>query len=119
MTGSTIKLGVLTDRTGVFCATATDITNAHALYWENAGRVCSGRYTVALDIRDTAYSPQQAVQRYSAMTGGVLAMQQTVGSPSNAALADRYQADDMVNVRTGWARSLTANPNNIVPGRHL
>jgi len=56
------------------------------------------------------------VQQYSAMTGDVLAMQQTVGSPSNAALADRYQADDMVNLRTGWARSLTANPTTSVPG---
>ena len=83
--GNTITLGVLTDLTGVFAALGKDITNANTMYWKD-NKVCDN-YDVKLDVQDTGYVPQQGVQLYSGMKDSILAMQQTIGSPINTALA--------------------------------
>jgi ABC-type branched-subunit amino acid transport system substrate-binding protein len=116
--GDTITLGALTDLSGVFAALGKDVTNAQDLYWEqqNAkGGVC-GKYQVKTEVKDHGYVVQNAVQLYSAMKGDVLAIEQTIGSPVNVALADQLQADKMVNIPEAWARSLTENPQNAVVG---
>jgi hypothetical protein len=71
--GTTIRLGVLTDLTGVFAALGTDITNANTLYWQDH-QVCD-TYDVELDVQDTGYVPQNGVQLYSGMKDDNLAMQ--------------------------------------------
>jgi len=116
--GDVITLGVLTDLTGVFAALGTDITNAHALYWEkqNAGEKVCGRYTVELNVKDTGYVPQQGVQLYSGMKDDILAMQQTIGSPINTALEQQYEADKITNLPSAWARNLTNIEGNGVVG---
>ena len=116
--GTTISLGVLTDLTGVFAALGADLTNAHTLYWEkqNAGDKVCGTYTVELDVKDTGYVPAQGVQFFSGMRDEVLAMQQTIGSPINAALAETYKAESVVNIPPAWARSLTELPGTATPG---
>ena len=116
--GTTIKLGVLTDLTGVFAALGADLTNAHALFWkkQNAGEKVCGTYTVELDVKDTGYVPAQGVQFYSGMKDEVLAMQQTIGSPINAALSPEYRTDKIVNIPTAWARSLTELPGTATQG---
>lgn len=112
--GDTITLGVLTDLTGVFASLGTDITNANTLFWEE-NMVCD-RYSVELDVQDTGYVPQQGVQLYSAMKDNVLAMQQTIGSPINTALAPEYEADGIVNFPSAWAANLTEIPGTGVVG---
>jgi ABC-type branched-subunit amino acid transport system substrate-binding protein len=112
--GTTIKLGVLTDLTGVFAALGKDITNANTLYWEN-NKVCD-TYDVELDVQDTGYVPQQGVQLYSGMKDSILAMQQTIGSPINTALAPEYEADQIVNFPSAWAKTLTEIPGTGVVG---
>ena len=112
--GTTITLGVLTDLTGVFAALGQDITNAQQLFWQD-NQVCD-TYTVELDIQDTNYVPQNGVQLYSAMEPNILAMQQTIGSPINTALAPEYEADQIVNFPSAWARTLTEIPGTGVPG---
>jgi ABC-type branched-subunit amino acid transport system substrate-binding protein len=116
--GTEITLGVLTDLTGVFSALGTDITNANTLFWEkqNAGDKVCGEYTVKLDIKDTGYVPQQGVQLYSGMKDNVLAMQQTIGSPINTALEATYEADQIINLPSAWARNLTKLEGNTVVG---
>ena len=116
--GSTIKLGVLTDLTGVFAALGADLSNAHTLFWEqqNAGDKVCGEYTVELDTQDTGYVPANGVQLYSGMKDEVLAMQQTIGSPINAALSEQYEAENVVNIPPAWARSLTELPGTATPG---
>ena len=101
--GTAITLGVLTDLTGVFAALGNDITNANKLFWED-NQVCD-TYDVELDIQDTGYVPQQGVQLYSGMKDGVLAMQQTIGSPINTALAPEYEADEIVNFPSAWSKT--------------
>jgi ABC-type branched-subunit amino acid transport system substrate-binding protein len=112
--GETIRLGVLTDLTGVFAALGKDITNANTLFWEE-NKVCD-TYTVELDVQDTGYVPQQGVQLYSGMKDNVLAMQQTIGSPINTALAPEYEADQIVNFPSAWSKTLTEIPGTGVVG---
>jgi ABC-type branched-subunit amino acid transport system substrate-binding protein len=112
--GTTIKLGVLTDLTGVFAALGKDITNANELFWKE-NKVCD-TYDVTLDVQDTGYVPQQGVQLYSGMKDSILAMQQTIGSPINTALAPEYESDQIVNFPSAWARTLTEIPGTGVVG---
>ncbi len=112
--GTTIRLGVLTDLTGVFAALGQDITNGNTLYWED-NQVCD-TYDVELDVQDTGYVPQTGVQLYSSMEPNVLAMQQTIGSPINTALAPEFESDVMTNFSSAWARTLTEIPGTGVLG---
>lgn len=112
--GETIRLGVLTDLTGVFAALGNDITNANSLFWKE-NKVCD-TYSVELDVQDTAYNPQTGVQLYSGMKDSVLAMQQTIGSPINTALAPEYEADQIVNFPSAWSKTLTQIPGTGVLG---
>ncbi|MCV2489886.1 ABC transporter substrate-binding protein [Geodermatophilus sp. YIM 151500] len=112
--GTTITLGVLTDLTGVFAALGNDITNANTLFWQN-NQVCD-TYDVELNIQDTGYVPQQGVQLYSSIQDSVLAMQQTIGSPINTALAPEYESDQIVNFPSAWSKTLTQIPGTGVLG---
>ncbi len=112
--GKTIKLGVLTDLTGVFAALGKDLTNSNTLYWKDH-QVCD-TYDVELDVQDTGYVPQTGVQLYSGMKDSVLAMQQTIGSPINTALAPEYEADTIVNFPSAWSKTLTEIPGTGVVG---
>jgi ABC-type branched-subunit amino acid transport system substrate-binding protein len=112
--GKTINLGVLTDLTGVFAALGKDLTNSNTLYWKDH-KVCK-TYNVKLDVQDTGYVPQTGVQLYSGMKDNILAMQQTIGSPINAALAPQYQADSIVNFPSAWSKTLTEIPGTGVVG---
>jgi ABC-type branched-subunit amino acid transport system substrate-binding protein len=112
--GNTINLGVLTDLTGVFAALGKDITNANTMYWKD-NKVCD-KYDVKLNVQDTGYVPQTGVQLYSGMKDSILAMQQTIGSPINTALAPAYTADKMVNFPSAWAQTLTEIPGTGVVG---
>jgi ABC-type branched-subunit amino acid transport system substrate-binding protein len=112
--GETIKLGVLTDLTGVFAALGKDLTNSNQLYWKDH-KVCD-TYAVDLDIQDTGYVPQTGVQLYSGMKDSVLGMQQTIGSPINTALAPEYEADQIVNFPSAWSKTLTEIPGTGVVG---
>ncbi|GAC1537389.1 MAG: ABC transporter substrate-binding protein [Acidimicrobiales bacterium] len=116
--GKEITLGVLTDLTGIFAALGKDLTDSQQLYWDkqNAkGGIC-GKYTVKLLVKDHGYIVQNGVQLYSAIKDQVLALQQTVSSPINTALADSETTDKMVNIPEAWAPNLVKNPGNMLPG---
>lgn len=118
VSGDTITLGALTDLTGVFAALGKDITNAQALYWEkqNAGAKVCGKYTVKLEVKDHGYVTQQGVSLYSSIRDDVLAIEQTIGSPINTALAPQFESDHMVNIPAAWAQSLTEVKENAIVG---
>jgi len=118
ITGNTITLGLLTDLSGVFAALGKDLTDTQQLYWDqkNAkGGVC-GKYQVKLLVKDHGYVVQNAVQLYAGMKDQILALQHTIGSPINTALADQFVSDKMINIPEAWAPNLTKNPFNVVPG---
>ena len=118
VSGDTITLGSLTDLTGVFAALGKDITNAQAMYWEkqNAGNKVCGKYKVKLSVKDHGYVTQQGVSLYGSLRDNVLAIEQTIGSPINTALAPKLESDHMVNIPAAWAQSLTENPTNAIVG---
>ena len=89
--GKTIKLGVLTDLTGVFAALGKDLTNSNTLYWKDH-KVCD-TYNVELDVQDTGYVPQTGVQLYSGMKDSIL------GDAADHRLADQHRARARVRGR--------------------
>jgi ABC-type branched-subunit amino acid transport system substrate-binding protein len=117
ITASTIKLGVLTDLSGVFAPLAKPLTQANQLFWkqQNAkGGVC--KRTVQLDIKDHGYDPQKAVVQYRDMSQNVAALQQLLGSPVTAALLPTLKTDSMLSLLSAWPSSLLSNDNIIVVG---
>jgi len=117
VTAKTIKLGVLTDLSGVFAPLAKPLTQANQLYWkdQNAkGGVCQRK--VELVIKDHGYDPQKAVVQYRDISSGVAGLQQLLGSPVTAALLPTLKQDSMLSLLSAWPSSLLSNDNIIVVG---
>jgi ABC-type branched-subunit amino acid transport system substrate-binding protein len=117
VTASTIKLGVLTDLSGVFAPLAKPLTQANQMFWkqQNAkGGVC--KRTVQLVIKDHGYDPQKAVVQYRDMSQSVAGLQQLLGSPITAALLPTLKTDSMLALLSAWPSSLLSNDNIIVVG---
>jgi ABC-type branched-subunit amino acid transport system substrate-binding protein len=117
VTADTIRLGVLTDTSGVFAGLGVPLNNGNSAFWkaQNAkGGVCGRQVT--LDVRDHGYDPQKAVSLYRQMRERVLAFNQLLGSPMTAALLPSIQEDNMVSVLASWSSPLTANPNLVIVG---
>lgn len=115
--GNEITLGVLTDQTGIFAATGKDVTNGQQLFWDNQnskGGVCGK--TVKLQIEDSGYNVQKAVQQYAGLKNDSLALQQLLGSAISNALNQQTEADKIVAIPEAWASSLTDNPYYAVVG---
>ncbi len=115
--GNQITLGVLTDQTGIFAATGKDVTNGQQLFWDNQntkGGVCGK--TVKLQIEDSGYNVQKAVQQYASLKNDSLAFQQLLGSAISNALTQQTQSDKIVAIPEAWASSLTDNPYYAVVG---
>ena len=107
--GNTIKLGVLTDLTGVFAALGKDITNAQPLYWKDH-KVCD-KYNVKLDVKDHGYDTQKGIQLYSSIHN------RRPGDRADHRLADQHRAAARSSRPTtwstfppAWAQSLTEIP---------
>lgn len=110
VTDKTIKLGILTDESGVFAAFGIPQTQAQKLYWkqQNAkGGVC-GRQ-VSLTVDDHGYVVQKAVSEYQSLRTSVLALQSMLGSPETAALLPSLKSDNMPTMATTWAANLLAD----------
>jgi ABC-type branched-subunit amino acid transport system substrate-binding protein len=117
VTDKTIKLGVLTDLSGVFAPLAKPLTQANQLYWKDRnarGGVC--QRTVELEIKDHGYDPQKAVVQYRDIASGVAGLQQLLGSPVTAALLPTLKQDSMLALLSAWPSSLLSNDNIIVVG---
>jgi ABC-type branched-subunit amino acid transport system substrate-binding protein len=117
VTEKAIKLGILTDLSGVFAPLAKPLTEANQLYWkdQNAkGGVCKRQ--VQLVIKDHGYDPQKAVVQYRDISSGIAGLQQLLGSPITAALLPTLKQDSMISLLSAWPSSLLSNDNIIVVG---
>jgi ABC-type branched-subunit amino acid transport system substrate-binding protein len=117
VTATTIKLGALTDLSGVFAPLAEPLTQANQLYWKqrNAdGGVCQRK--VELEIKDHGYDPQKAVVQYRDFSADILGLQQLLGSPITAALLPTMTDDSMIALLSAWPSSLLSNENIIIVG---
>jgi ABC-type branched-subunit amino acid transport system substrate-binding protein len=109
ITDSKIRLGVLTDLSGVFAPLADPGLKATQLYWkeQNAnGGVCERQ--IELVVKDHGYDPQKAVVQYRDISPDVAAMQQLLGSPITAALLPTLETDSMLSLLVAWPSSLLA-----------
>jgi ABC-type branched-subunit amino acid transport system substrate-binding protein len=117
VTKSTIRLGVLTDTSGVFAGLGGPLVDGNRLFWKNQnskGGVCNRQ--VELVVRDHGYDPQKGVSLYREIEPDVLALQQLLGSPVAAALLPSIQKDELLTALAAWPSQLTANPNIMVSG---
>jgi ABC-type branched-subunit amino acid transport system substrate-binding protein len=107
ITATSIKLGVITDLSGVFAPLTSIVTHANQQYWKerNAqGGVCDR--TVDLEIKDYGYDVQKGVIAYRDVAPSVAAIQQLVGSPLTTALLPTLKTDRMLSVLAAWPSSL-------------
>jgi ABC-type branched-subunit amino acid transport system substrate-binding protein len=117
VTANAIRLGVLTDTSGVFAGLGGPLVDGNKLFWKlqnQKGGVC-GRQ-VELMVKDHGYDPQKGVSLYREIEPDVLALQQLLGSPVAAALLPSIQEDGLLTALAAWPSQLTANPNILVSG---
>jgi ABC-type branched-subunit amino acid transport system substrate-binding protein len=117
VSGDTIRLGVLTDQTGVFAGVGKSISQGRQLYWDqknSQGGVCNRR--VEFVVKDHGYNPQQAVAGYAQVKDNVLALDELLGSPVIAALGPTIQTDQMLTFAASFSSSLLSNPYVVVTG---
>jgi ABC-type branched-subunit amino acid transport system substrate-binding protein len=104
-----IYLGVISDLTeGPFAALAVPITDAQKAFWKRvneAGGIGGYDIDVTKYVRDNKYNPQIHNQVYQEIKGEVLALAQTLGSPTTAAIIKDMKANDVVGAPASWTSS--------------
>ncbi|GHB00661.1 ABC transporter substrate-binding protein [Streptomyces chryseus] len=112
VTDKTIKLGVLTDMTGVYASLGKSVTQAQQLYVKQVnadGGICGRK--VELVVRDHGYDPQKAVSGYTELSPQVLGFAQFIGSPFVAAVKQRVDGQDKgLVIPQAWSASLLGSP---------
>lgn len=101
-----IYLGIISDLTeGPFRALAVPITDAQKAFWKRvnqAGGIGDYEVDVTKYIRDNKYNPQTHNQVYQEIKGSVLALAQTLGSPTTAAILPDMKSSNVVAAPAAW-----------------
>jgi ABC-type branched-subunit amino acid transport system substrate-binding protein len=101
-----IYLGIISDLTeGPFRALAVPITDAQKAFWKRvnaAGGIGDYEVDVTKYIRDNKYNPQTHNQVYQEIKPSVLALAQTLGSPTTAAILGDMKASNVVASPAAW-----------------
>ncbi len=112
VTDKTIKLGALTDMTGVYASLGKSVTQAQQLYVKKTnadGGICGRK--IELTVRDHGYDPQKAVSGYTELSPQVLGFAQFIGSPFVAAVKQRIDGQDKgLVIPQAWSASLLGSP---------
>lgn len=113
VTATEIRLGALTDMTGVYASLGKSVTQAQQLWIKEAnaaGGIC-GRQ-LELTVRDHGYDPQKALAGYTELEPQVLGFAQFIGSPFVAAAKDRIDGQDKgLVIPQAWSASLLGSPS--------
>jgi ABC-type branched-subunit amino acid transport system substrate-binding protein len=107
VTADKIRLGQITDLSGVFAPVATAFTQAQNMFWKKqnaAGGVCGRKVT--LTNKDGAYDVQKSVSLYRDAEPDIAAVSQIVGSPIIAALLPTIERDSMLTLAAAWPPTL-------------
>ncbi len=101
-----IYLGIISDLTeGPFAALAVPITDAQKAFWRRVNEDGGiGGYDIDVEtyIKDNKYDPQVHNQVYQEIKGDVLALAQTLGSPTTAAIIDDLRNENIVAAPASW-----------------
>jgi ABC-type branched-subunit amino acid transport system substrate-binding protein len=101
-----IYLGIISDLTvGPFKALAVPITDSQKKFWERvnkAGGIDGYDIDVSTYVRDNKYNPEVHNQVYQEIKGKVLALAQTLGSPTTAAIIADLKGSQIVAAPASW-----------------
>jgi ABC-type branched-subunit amino acid transport system substrate-binding protein len=101
-----IYLGTISDLTsGPFKALAVPITDAQKAFWARVNKQGGiGGYDIDVTtyVRDNKYNPEVHNQVYQEIKGKVLALAQTLGSPTTAAIIGDLRSSKVVSVPASW-----------------
>jgi ABC-type branched-subunit amino acid transport system substrate-binding protein len=101
-----IYLGIISDLTeGPFRALAVPITDAQKAFWKRVntqGGIGGYEVDVTKYVRDNKYNPQIHNQVYQEIKGNILALAQTLGSPTTAAIVGDMKANNVVAAPASW-----------------
>ncbi|SDE77481.1 ABC transporter substrate-binding protein [Pseudonocardia oroxyli] len=117
VTDSTITLGVMGDRTGVFKNLGEALIGGNELWVADvnaAGGIC-GRQ-LALEIVDHGYKADTAKTLYPQLEPKILGIVQLLGSPVLAALKQNLIDDNVSAAPASWSSEILNNPNIMMIG---
>ena len=101
-----IYLGIISDLTvGPFKALAVPITEAQKAFWKRvnkAGGIGGYEIDVTKYVRDNKYNPQIHNEVYQEIKRNILALAQTLGSPTTAAILADLKASNIVAAPAAW-----------------
>lgn len=104
-----IYLGTISDLTvGPFAPLAVPLTDAQQAFWQRVneeGGIGGFDIDVTRYVRDNQYRPDVHNQVYQEIKDDVLALAQTLGSPTTAAIIEDLAANDVVSVPASWTSS--------------
>ncbi|MEU5881376.1 ABC transporter substrate-binding protein [Spirillospora sp. NPDC047279] len=102
-----IKVGIVSDLTGVYAPLGKSLTQAQQMYFEEvnaAGGVCGRKVEVV--VRDHGYDVQRALAAYAELQPQVVGITQFIGSPMVTALKGRITTDKMFTIPMAWSTTL-------------
>jgi ABC-type branched-subunit amino acid transport system substrate-binding protein len=101
-----IYLGTISDLTeGPFKALAVPITDAQKAFWKRVnqqGGIGDYEVDVTKYVRDNKYNPQIHNQVYQEIKPNILALAQTLGSPTTAAILNDLKSSNIVAAPASW-----------------
>lgn len=101
-----IYLGIISDLTvGPFAPLAVPITEAQAAFWQRVnedGGIGGYDIDATTYVRDNLYAPETHNQVYQEIKGDILALAQTLGSPTTATIIDDLEASDVIAAPAAW-----------------
>lgn len=101
-----IYLGTISDLTeGPFKALAVPITDAQKAFWKRVnsqGGIGGYEIDVTSYVKDNKYNPQVHNQVYQEIKPKILALAQTLGSPTTAAILPDLKSSSIVAIPASW-----------------
>ncbi len=101
-----IYLGTMSDLTeGPFKALAVPITEAQKAFWKRVntqGGIGGYEIDVTTYVKDNKYNPQVQNQVYQEIKPKILAIAQTLGSPTTAAILPDLKSNSVVAIPASW-----------------
>ncbi|GAA2346256.1 ABC transporter substrate-binding protein [Dactylosporangium salmoneum] len=115
-----IYLGIISDLTvGPFHALAVPITQAQKAFWRRVNAQGGiGGYDVDAEtyVRDNKYNPQTHNEVYQEIKGKILALAQSLGSPTTAAILPDMKASNILAAPAAWTSGYAFEDNILESG---
>ncbi|MFF5226310.1 ABC transporter substrate-binding protein [Dactylosporangium sp. NPDC000521] len=115
-----IYLGIISDLTvGPFHVLAVPITDAQKAFWKRVNAQGGiGGYDIDAEtyVRDNKYNPQTHNEAYQEMKGKVLALAQSLGSPTTAAILPDMKQNNVIAAPAAWTSAYAFEDNILESG---